>query len=621
MAMDPAYVGLLVRLFDDLACNLPEYSQKEADRDKEYLLSRVACEGISFVTKILPSLGKHLEGALREGYFTPFPALKRKGRTVTPSFMGPLFKYIFETDGTLKPLDKATGRAERVRAVRQVCYFLYKLRLPYDKEAEHDAINKFCQIDQDLPDTYSDKRSMRILRVASFLLGRIFHDLDPRDVRPRPGPGASASGTPAHMRFEPKVLYDCLHQVYPYYSYYYVGVPHLIDRVAAYKALPRERDAHSVVRMVPKDSRGPRIIAMEQQEYMHLQQGLGEAIREKLMSHPLSRGRVNFVDQTVNGRLALASSITGEYCTLDMNEASDRISRELVSQLFARLPQLRRSLLALSTVRSELPSGDIVATKKFAPMGSSLCFPVMSAVHFALAVSAIHIATGQSTRSIARHVYVYGDDILVKSEYAEVLFDTFPLFGLKFNQGKSFWKGPFRESCGQDALDGECVTPQRLQCLFLDNTGSTHEERREIVPNLVSSLAINHRLRVGGYVRTAEMLRTLLSSRYGELPTVLRGTAAIGFMVDDPQDVDLTRLRKRWNRGLQTYEYRVYLVENAPFVSLMGSWERLLKSQIHVTFGSSADASGRRSLQLLKRRWQPECALHGPSKPSISVPG
>lgn len=575
MSVDPAYLGVCLRVFDDLFQISPAYTYKDCQRDKALVIQRVRAEGISFVTKTLPGLAKHMESAFQTGSFVPVASFKRCTRRTTPAFLGSLFKEIFDDSGLL--LDNAPANA--VRAIRQVCYIVYKLEVDYPQDLVDETIKKFVDTDRSLPKATETREQRLIIRIASYFIGRIFADFNPADIVPRPGPGASASGTAKKDRYEPRTLYDNVHQRYPYYEYFYVSRAHLFDRITAYRGLPRKKHATSLMRMVNKDSRGPRIICMEEQEYMFLQQGLGTKIMEHLENHPLTKGHVNFYDQTINQNLARRASITQEYATLDMSEASDRVSRDLVYHAFSKVPLLRDSLLALSTPEVALPGGEIFGMQKFAPMGSSLCFPIESIIHYATAVAIMHVATGRNTRRLAKEVYVYGDDIIVPTEYVGPLFDGFPLFGMKFNQGKSFVKGPFRESCGFDAFKGENVSPARLKNLFFDLTDPT------LLESAMDVHAILYDRRLFG---AAAMIKTVIESRHGAFPPKCPGSAVLGWVTNPSEVADYLVSHRRFSSRYQSYEIRCRKIVPPENVKMNGEWEQLMRYLVHAKRNSSS---------------------------------
>jgi hypothetical protein len=521
--------------------------------------------------------------------------------------MGPMFKELFDEHGAVL----GSPNANCVRLIRQACYFFYKFDTEYPPDLEAKTIQSFVEVDESLThvsEKFEDltREQRLVVTIASFTLERVFSNFDPADIAPRPGPGASASGTCRAERYEPKVLFSRIHESYPYYRYFYMGRKHLLDRASTYRALPRKEAGTSLLRLVPKDSRGPRIICMEEQEYMFLQQGLGDALRRHVESDKMMCGHVNFRDQSINRQLALRSSVTREYATLDMKEASDRISRNLVFHLFARCPDLRRCLLALSTPEIRLPDGKVIQARKFAPMGSSLCFPIMSVVHYVLALAAIHVATAHPIKAIAKSVYVYGDDIIVSTEYVDPLFRTFPLFGLMFNTGKSFRAGSFRESCGMDAFQGWDVSPQRLKRRFFDG-----QDPR----NISAVMDIYRLLNLKGFAKTSRALRSVVTRRYGAYPLVAEKSPFLGYTVQEsaflsddflesvarisPTGGNYRKVRIQrewsiacegldllWDVDLQTMTTSARVMKTEPEASMLGGWEQLMRANLHTLQGS-----------------------------------
>jgi hypothetical protein len=110
-------------------------------------------------------------------------------------------------------------------------------------------------------------------------------------------------------------------------------------------------------------------------------------------------------------------------------------------------------------------------------MGSALTFPVEAMVFLTIIFIAIEkhlIGKGElrqqfSARdvlSFVDRVRVYGDDIIVPTDFAVPVAEELEAFGLKVNFDKSFWTGKFRESCGGDYYDGVDVTPIRCKSVF-----------------------------------------------------------------------------------------------------------------------------------------------------------
>lgn len=195
------------------------------------------------------------------------------------------------------------------------------------------------------------------------------------------------------------------------------------------------------------------------------------------------------MDQTVNGKLALQASKSREFVTLDLKEASDRVSCALVQSLFGDYAYGWLSCSRADSV--QLLSGRIIKLKKWAPMGNALCFPVESLVFFSLVVAGIRSHYGENCND----VYVFGDDIIYPSRYHDGVITTLITYGLIPNGGKTFNKGFFRESCGIDAYKGTDITPLRLR---KDNVNS--------LSAIESQLSLAHRLRQKGFDRVASFL-------------------------------------------------------------------------------------------------------------------
>jgi len=112
--------------------------------------SRLAREGISFLTKTLPKLGKALDKALSgsiplnatEHGFKPMPG------TNLPTFMGEFFSRVLQPNGELLH----DPCVQSVRVLRQVLYLYYKYELPYTDEQEQHVLDRFERTERELTD-------------------------------------------------------------------------------------------------------------------------------------------------------------------------------------------------------------------------------------------------------------------------------------------------------------------------------------------------------------------------------------------------------------------------------------------------------------------------------------
>lgn len=581
------YLELLVLL---LLENPLDLSEKDLSRDVAELRYRTEHEGLSFLTKTLPKLGKALDAGMATTKFTvPREFSQRRSK---PEFMRAYFNQVFADDGSL--LDSA--RPDAVKHLRQVLYFAYKLELPYSEEQERSVIANFCQVEEELGLPENEKEVGGLIAAASYIVRDLFEGFDPEDVIPRHGPGAVSTGEKPWEKSVFKRFYHAVNRCYPYLRYFMVGrETELKDRLEWYNGLERMSSAEAKVVLVPKDSRGPRLISCEPLELQWIQQGLGRKMMD--WAERKSDLRINFRDQGVNQRLALESSISLEFSTLDLKDASDRVSVELVRRLFQHTG-LFRYFDATRSTATRLPDGRLIQLSKFAPMGSALCFPVEAVCFYALCVAAVARQLGGPTRNSERRVYVYGDDLVVPTECAPSVIAALESVRLKVNSSKCCIQGPFRESCGVDAFKGVSVTPVRLRTLW---TG-----RRSDGSAYASYIALLNQLRDRGYGKAAEYVLERLTCVYGKIPFGTENASYPCIVVDCPDKANIANakldLKGRWHDGLQSFQWSVLRLKTRSVDTLAEGWARLLRN---VTQGPGRDPDQvvlPRSTQI-KRGW------------------
>jgi hypothetical protein len=303
----------------------------------------------------------------------------------------------------------------------------------------------------------------------------------------------------------------------------------------------------------------------------YIQQSIATWLISRIeLSGKFSSGRVNFRDQKINARHALVSSATRESATLDMSDASDRVSARLVRDMLASVPDFRRRVFACRTTRATLPSGVTIPLRKFASMGSALCFPMESMAFFIAIVTHRLKASGAritpfTVKRCCEGVYVYGDDLIVPVDEAPAICETLELFGFKVNRHKSFWSGNFRESCGVDAFNGTCVTPTYVRRPLPVDRADCH--------GIASTVALANQFYLKGLWRTAKMLRDLVERILGNLPSisfveqerlervldgkpVARGSAGLGWIsFSNAESFD------GWDSDLQCFKSKRWVVE------------------------------------------------------------
>jgi len=553
---------------------------------------QAAHEGISFLTKTLPRLGKAFDKALSGD--APLNAvdlrLKPQKDSKLPRFLGELFNRVLSKDGVLLRFPSA----KCVKVLRQVLYMFYKYELPYSDEQEARVVQKFVKTEEQLTDvdrrieeirsvvddpnfTYRRRHKVptsqvEVVREARILLSRLFAFFDPKDIYPRHGPGAVAT----KQRLWDKYLWTNVSRritdVYPLDEFFFSSLGHVCDNKKDMMSLTEE-DFPARVILVPKDSRGPRLISCEPVDFQWVQQGLGRALVQHVEGHVLTKYNVFFTDQGPNQRGALLGSSTGRYATLDLNEASDRVTLSLVHLLFPE--HLLKCLDACRSSSTELPSGKILKLRKFAPMGSSLCFPIMALTIWAILSAA---APDADTRE---SILVYGDDVIVPTAYAVNAMEQLESFGLKINRDKSCIKGLFRESCGTDAFRGVNVTPVRLRTVWSSLRSPDSYE---------SWVAYANSFFRKKYLNVYEYIVERLTALYGSIPESSAASSCInlqtGFGYSVPTEDRVPSLLsvplqqdspRRYNRAYQKYESKVWVIKSPVIKHSLPGWSMLLR--------------------------------------------
>jgi len=197
---------------------------------------------------------------------------------------------------------------------------------------------------------------------------------------------------------------------------------------------------------VPKDARSMRPIVIEPTLNGVIQRGVGSFMKERM----LKCVNLDLTDQSRNQRLAKEGSIHGGYATVDLSSASDTVSVGVVRLL---LPDEWFDFLSELTT-GEINSPDGVRTlEKFSSMGNGFTFELESLLFYSIAKSVVELLDLQG------EVSVFGDDIIVNSRAYNSLASVLTQLGFLVNNEKSFWEGPFRESCGADWFEGKSIRP------------------------------------------------------------------------------------------------------------------------------------------------------------------
>jgi hypothetical protein len=380
---------------------------------------------------------------------------------------------VFDHEGILLSLP----RIESVRALRQISYLHGKLKELPTQQRVDEALANYIQTDQAISDTtVPHELRQEFAKTALRLWGPHFDWME-NYVRKneflstsKHGPGAVAQKLTSNGKWAAKEWTERLDAWFRATLHLAHSLSEEGDDLVLH---PPGMEPPARVISVPKTAKGPRIITAEPVYNQFIQQGLATLFESWMFKDPT----VSYEFQEPNQELAQIGSFPdGKYATIDLSEASDRVSLRVVKDLFHYHPGLLSAILACRSQRSELPDGTIVLLRKFASMGSALTFPIETLVFATIATMAVERARGKKVNPINReNLRVYGDDIIVPIDAANDTVQLLEMFGLKVNVHKSFMKGNFRESCGGDYFLGSPVNPVRVRKRLPQNRSDADE--------------------------------------------------------------------------------------------------------------------------------------------------
>jgi len=350
---------------------------------------------------------------------------------------------------------------------------------------------------------------------------------------------------------------------------------------------------------VPKTLKTPRIIAIEPTAMQFMQQGILELIEQEIARDRLLTSFISWKHQEPNQLLAHLGSLNGLLATLDLSEASDRVSNQLVRKMTSGYGIIYDAIDACRSRKADVPGHGVIRLAKFASMGSALTFPLESIVFITILFCGIERAlntrlTKKLLMSFLGQVRVYGDDIIVPVEFVPYVYSELETFGFRVNAGKSFWTGRFRESCGKEYYGGYDVSIVRCR----SGLPTTRRDASEIV----STVSLRNRLFKAGYVKAVEYLDDEIKKLI-PFPQVLETSPVLGRW-NGEYDVH------RYHKGLQIPLVRgLVTVSKIPDSRLEG-WAALHKfflkrGDLPVFDRKHLERSGRPVSVDIKTRWAP----------------
>lgn len=462
-----------------------------------------------------------------------------------------------------------TGRPELLKYV--LSFLAFGKKLDYvDSELDATAFRGWLEVEDRLDTLEFGSNDVESL---TNIVAALLPPLSPTELIPRFGPGrVSEKGV--------STVYDklsCLaHDRRLEYVFYRSRPFADWDRgFSLARAITRGTysDNISTLKFVPKDITKSRSICMEPNGYMYFQQEVLRWMRNAMDRGLISRF-VNLDDQTPNQYAAVHGSKYLSSDTIDLSSASDSVHADLVRRIFPK--DWLFYMFGSRTSKVWLPDGSIKQVKKFAPMGSAICFPTQCIIFTAISLYAYisrdrGFATGESpvtreeaiefiltrlhkergagtpfTRKYEPPV-VFGDDIICDSRVTDEVISTLFRLGFQVNVNKSFTGSQsFRESCGVFAYEGDDVTP----VMFRASRFKRGKWDAKVYASLLGSI---NNFGDHGYHSVATFLRSVVHGYGFHYPVpYTKDRLEFGIYTSNKRKPDPNALR--WNADWQVYE-------------------------------------------------------------------
>jgi hypothetical protein len=527
-------------------------------RDFVTLKSRTENEGISFLTICLPTFAKGFERSLEAGRWLPelFTGFKASKGSCLPAFLQGFTSLVFDSS---KGLQHETPSIDAIIAVRQICLAFNKVEMECTEQRQRSAAGAYASCEAEVSKFRANQWKLKenFQNASKWLYGRVFHHLSDvirsdGGLPTRHGPGTTVDGTSGNRKYLHRQWSRRLDRVLPFDRYWFFSFDELerslgIGGILDFKVvLPKEEPPVKVC-FVPKTQKAPRVIAIEPVYNQYVQQGLMRVLVPAIERDKRLKGQINFTDQSINGALALSSSITREFATIDLKDASDRLSAAVVHLMVQSFPDLTRVVFACRSKYAKLPNGKIIPMKKFASQGSALTFPLEAMAFYSIAIASFMERYGLPIHhprvvGFCKKVYVYGDDIIVPTKEVDTVINGLESAGLLVNKNKTFVQSHFRESCGIDAFGGNIVTPIYIR--------TTPPKTKRDAAGVAATVSSANQFYLKGYWKTSAILRAIVEQVMGtELPHVRPDSALLGwYSVSGHYSV------MRWNNEHQCFQ-------------------------------------------------------------------
>lgn len=590
--LEQVFIGLIA---DVAKCYPSDAGSLEIARNRVSLL--YAQRGVRVFTLELPACAKVLDRTLDAGFLVDdLPYFKRRARRSEwyPTVFGSLWKRIVDVHGNV--LDEPDINA--VAALRQLYLFGKKLAvdcadtITYKKVKEFYVRNaKYANPVEDWGVSHSGEyrpamwpssdvhdegilahpseiplgyviggaeypietyeadriRFLAALRFVADVVATQLGPFDPSGWRFKHGKGAVSDLRRYANKYAFPLWSEKLELAFPYAEYGFSSYESWAEHVRNSEDPTVNGTPSSTLVAVPKDAKGPRLIAKEPTAHQWCQQAILSYFVGRVRDTVIGK-TAHLDDQAKNREHAARSSHNLRHATIDLSNASDSISPRLVEWIFRRNHSL---LIALFASRTEWIAQAIdkasplfARVGMFSTMGSAVTFPLQTILYSVIACASeltrrrLPLKVANVAR-VASMIHVFGDDIIVPTDGYWMVEDFLSLLGFEVNADKSFaGRGGFRESCGVDAYKGYEVTPIYVR-----------QEPNAVNPeSIVSAIETSNNLHRAGWWEAAKVVAEA-SGRARTLPVVAIGSGVFGLQsfVGGSDD----HLTVRWHRDLQ----------------------------------------------------------------------
>ncbi len=584
---------------------------KGLERDIITLEKRFEHEGYGFLSIALPTLGSALQQGLSTGRFCCPTGFEKIPRGTIPKLFSGMFSEVFDP---ITGLIKESLNFGVLTNVYQVLFLFKKIRLSaessdkLDKDAKREFFSNDLVADQV---SFPDRQLFRLSVVSRHILPSL-RSMRFGTLAFKHGPGAVAEKLKANQKW--KAVADGIfsdsfstdeneYDTFATSTYVSLSETDVCKRDSSVSLQSLDygvsRNSARLI-SVEKNSTSRRTITVEPVLNQFLQQGLNTALRDSILNCSILSRCLALSDQSKNQKLALEGSLTGKWSTIDLKAASDLLSLKLVNVVFGSHPDFLQAAIDCRTCNVS-NNNQVTRVSKFAGMGNALTFPVQSVVFAVIAITSIldmlhKSATKGNIERVARHIRVYGDDIIVDAKYAHQVVSWLCDFGLKVNLTKSFLVGNFKESCGVDAYKGVDITP-----IYLKTVPQSTSSKPKDLAALVS---FANTCWLAGLYETSARISELVEGIIGfPLPLVSKNSGSLGW--HSRQDASYAT---KWCTKHHQLLVRAPVVRSRYVKDPLDGWAALLKF-FHVPFIgrplNHLKETSKRSQLKISMRWVP----------------